>query len=1242
MKRLAWMAVICALGGWLVFGVLSWLEQGARAAMSSDAAAPSAGVRDVVINEIAWGGTAASTWDEWIELYNNSAYTIPLDGWTIAFADGSPATITLSGDIGPQTFYLLERDDKAVNNVAADLVYGGGRIGNGGEQVTLHDDVGRVIDAANADGGAWPAGSDSPGCYSMERIDPTAPDADDNWCTNDPDIARNGLDADGNPINGTPKARNSCYQPPADPLADLVVAKWGPQQVAPGARITHHVAFSNTGAFTATGVRVTDTLPSVVNFVAQDSAFAFTPTGQTLVWTVGDLPAGARYAITVAGQVSETATGLFTNYVTATTTASETTTSNNHATWDTTAFIPGQADLVVAKTGPAMATPGRPIVYRVVLSNTGAVTATEVWLTDTLPLGVIPVASDPPASLASGPILAWDLGDVAPGGQRRTTITGEIAGTALLTLTNWVTATTTADETQIDDNHAAWTTALDTQRWVYLPLVMRDYTPPRYGVIIEALLYDGWQTNDADEAVLLLNGSDQGVPLTGWELCKIRDSAWICAALSDVTIAPRQRLWLARSGIDFAASFGFDPDYTLSRWPIFANAGDEAVLRDETGRVRDAVVYKAGYTGVDGWDGAALQPYKNFAEAGQILYRILDEADGYPLADTDTAADWAQYTGDPWRGRRVRYPGWDLEPFFHPAVSASAPVTVGIAPDNAYELVRDTIRSAEERIDLALYSLKHYDLVLELAQQAQRGISVTVLLEGGPVGGVDEQTLWACEQLHDTNHGQCYFMVNASEHRVYDRYTYVHAKLIIVDRKRILVGSQNLTPLGLPGDDKGNGTGGSRGVVLVTDAPEMVARALDIFEADCDPENHADVSPWGPDNLLGYAAPPPDFTPDTGGDWTTYTVQFSQTLATTGDWFEMVTAPESALRTSDGLLGLIARAGAGDGVYVQQLYEHAAWGDNPIDAPNLRLAAYIAAARRGARVRILLNGGDFGIDYFSFAKNVETAAYVNQIAASEGLDMSAHLGDPTQYGIHNKMVLVDLGAEGRYAHVGSINGSETSNKVNREIAIQVRSDEVFDYLYGMFDHDWRHQPPESHVLISEVLYDPIGLDTGREWVEIYNPTNEHVDLSGWYLGDVGPGGEYGSGLYRFPPGSMLLAEQVIVVAQQAADVYFTPDYEFLIDPHRDDPSVPNMIAAGSWDGFGFALGNAGDEVLLLDANAAVVDVVVYGAGHYPGVIAHPGVEEQGHSLERRPPRQDTDDCSLDFFDRYPPTPGLLP
>jgi hypothetical protein len=175
-----------------------------------------------------------------------------------------------------------------------------------------------------------------------------------------------------------------------------------------------------------------------------------------------------------------------------------------------------------------------------------------------------------------------------------------------------------------------------------------------------------------------------------------------------------------------------------------------------------------------------------------------------------------------------------------------------------------------------------------------------------------------------------------------------------------------------------------------------------------------------------------------------------------------------------------------------------------------------------------------------------------------------------------------------------------------------------------------------------VLYNPTGSDDTGEWVEIYNPTHQPVELADWQLGDAGSGGEFGSGLYKFPAGATLAAHGVVVVARQATAVEeFRPDFEFLTDTPQDDPLVPNMVPAGSWDGFGFALGNLGDEVLLLNPTGTPVDVLVYGKGHFPGTIAHPGLSTSGHSLERRPASHDTDDCSVDFFDQFPPTPGKV-
>ena len=73
---------------------------------------------------------------------------------------------------------------------------------------------------------------------------------------------------------------------------------------------------------------------------------------------------------------------------------------------------------------------------------------------------------------------------------------------------------------------------------------------------------------------------------------------------------------------------------------------------------------------------------------------------------------------------------------------------------------------------------------------------------------------------------------------------------------------------------------------------------------------------------------------------------------------------------------------------------------------------------------------------------------------------------------HNKMVLVDLGATGKYVHVGAINGGEASNKANRGMALLARSDASLDRLYQMGGRAWTNQPPLRHLLIGEVMYRP--------------------------------------------------------------------------------------------------------------------------------------------------------------------------
>ncbi|MBL8103108.1 MAG: lamin tail domain-containing protein [Anaerolineales bacterium] len=165
------------------------------------------GLRSVVINEIAWAGTISGLADdEWIELYNPGSAPIDITDWYLKSADGTP-NIVLNGVIPAGGYYLLERDDNnTVFDIAADQIYTGNGLSNSGEALTLYDASNKIVDTANGNGGSWPAGS-ATSYATMERTLGTA-DSDSAWHSN-LSTKRNGKNANGGDILGTPKSSNS-------------------------------------------------------------------------------------------------------------------------------------------------------------------------------------------------------------------------------------------------------------------------------------------------------------------------------------------------------------------------------------------------------------------------------------------------------------------------------------------------------------------------------------------------------------------------------------------------------------------------------------------------------------------------------------------------------------------------------------------------------------------------------------------------------------------------------------------------------------------------------------------------------------------------------------------------------------------------------------------------------------------------------------------------------------------------
>jgi hypothetical protein len=174
------------------------------------------------------------------------------------------------------------------------------------------------------------------------------------------------------------------------------------------------------------------------------------------------------------------------------------------------------------------------------------------------------------------------------------------------------------------------------------------------------------------------------------------------------------------------------------------------------------------------------------------------------------------------------------------------------------------------------------------------------------------------------------------------------------------------------------------------------------------------------------------------------------------------------------------------------------------------------------------------------------------------------------------------------------------------------------------------------LLISEVLYDPSGVEPQAEWLEIFNAGAVEADLTGYKIGDEETKGG-AEGMYQFPQETFLGSKKVLVVADSAREFIarygFKPDFELI----ESEPAVPNLSPYTTWATGPVNLGNLNDEILLLDVNDQMIDALSWGTSSWAFDPPCPDVNET-HSLERRPADADTNSAS-DWIDQSQPDPG---
>lgn len=161
----------------------------------------------------------------------------------------------------------------------------------------------------------------------------------------------------------------------------------------------------------------------------------------------------------------------------------------------------------------------------------------------------------------------------------------------------------------------------------------------------------------------------------------------------------------------------------------------------------------------------------------------------------------------------------------------------------------------------------------------------------------------------------------------------------------------------------------------------------------------------------------------------------------------------------------------------------------------------------------------------------------------------------------------------------------------------------------------------ASVKINEICYNPQGADHGKEWIELYNPTDRDINITNWLI--VSGGSQYSLD-YVFPYYILRAGRFVVVGGDAVPQAHFVHNFSFQNG------------------------GGATDGVRLISEDGNYTDTVVYDSPNINELMDDSGQPAtnfaqntpDGCSLARIMDGYDTNICSQDFIVESSPTPGM--
>lgn len=402
---------------------------------------------------------------EFVELYDGGAGNTPLDGLVLVFYNGSNdlsyAAYDLDGYMTDANGYFLLGNAAVVPTPS--IIFPGNWLQNGADAAALY--VGDALDFPNGtlvtyanvvDAIVYDT-SDADDLGLLPLLNVGQPQVDENSNTNGANESNQRcLNGSGGQRNTDTYAQQLPTPGSMNCAPSLAVSKVAPALTSIGDVFEYTIWVTNTGLSAATGLVVTDTLPAgvayayggsyaggTVTFTGSDPLAVNTPISFTIGVTVtasfGDVITNDDYA----ARVNEVAGATFGAPVLTSVSA---------------------LDLVVSKTGDAVAFSGGQTAYTIQLNNIGVAPALGVVVTDTIPVSTTLFTQNSNALTftAYNNQLVWEFGDV-PSNTLETivlTITVDANVASNTVLTNTVTATTLTSGDPAINNSDSWNTTV--------------------------------------------------------------------------------------------------------------------------------------------------------------------------------------------------------------------------------------------------------------------------------------------------------------------------------------------------------------------------------------------------------------------------------------------------------------------------------------------------------------------------------------------------------------------------------------------------------------------------------------------------------------------------------------------------------------------------------------------------------------------------------------------------------------